>query len=360
MTVCWVVSGESEVQVLKYRAIKEEQWFQVEVEPQKFADKLPYTLFAVELDDLTPDTRYEFVLPEEKSTYPFQTAPATLERPMKFVAGGDIYHDEIATVENMNRIAASLEPDFALLGGDIAYSGSKFIFFKEEGERWVQFLKSWSKTMRKKDGTLIPLIACIGNHDVNGRYDQDPTRAFFYRFLLPSHSPTTFQLIDFGKYLTIWSLDSGHAAAVEGMQTLWLEKTLLARIHVPFKIALYHVPAYPSARAFNNERSAAIRKFWVPLFEQYGLTAAFENHDHAYKRTHLIKQGKAAEKGVLYVGDGAWGVEVPRKPFTPAQAWYLAASDQKRHVVLATLFGKELTIQAIDSNGSIFDSYTLK
>lgn len=44
----------------------------------------------------------------------------------------------------------------------------------------------------------------------------------------------------------------------------------------------------------------------APLFEEYELTAAFENHDHTYKRTHRIRDGWWIPRGVLYLGDGAW------------------------------------------------------
>lgn len=357
ITIAWVIAGSGPKKLLKYRESSLAQWYEVEVEPSSFPEKLPYTLYVVELSDLKPESRYEFLIPDEEKARGFKTFPSTLCRPVKFVAGGDIYHDKIAVVEGMSRIAAAQDPDFALLGGDIAYSGSKIILFREEGERWIQFLKSWSETMVRKDGTTIPMIAAIGNHDINGRYDQDPSYAPFYYFIFPTHSQTGYQVIDFGDYMSIWVLDSGHAAPVDGKQTAWLEKTLIEKDKVPFKFALYHVPAYPSARASDNKRSLKVRTHWSPLFEKLGMKAAFENHDHAYKRTHLIKNGKVAENGMLYIGDGAWGVEDLRLPKTPKQRWYIANSAQKRHVILATVFEKHLTVEAIDSNGEIFDSF---
>lgn len=356
MTICWVVPKTEKEQHLKYR--EGNHWYQVEASPRTFPRKLPYSLFVVELAGLEADKKYEFVLSEGEETYAFKTLPSTLSHPVKFVVGGDIYHDEIATVEQMNRIAAQQDPDFALLGGDIAYSGSALIFFSEEGKRWIQFLKSWSKTMRQSDGTLIPMITAIGNHDINGRYDQTPEYAPFYYFLFPTKSEMGYRVIDFGHYLSLWVLDSGHTRPVQGDQTVWLEKTLHERVQVPFKLALYHVPAYPSARAFDNKRSTSVRNFWTPLFDKYGLTAAFENHDHAYKRTHLIKEGKVSPEGVLYVGDGAWGVEKPRSPKKPKDLWYLAASAQKRHVVLATVEKDEFKVEAIGADGKVFDSFS--
>lgn len=359
MTICWVLSGKADKQLLKYRDAASDQWFQVETEPLKFPESFPYTLFIAELHDLKAESRYEFIFPEEKNVYAFKTLPSTLSRPVKFVAGGDIYHDDISNVEAMNIVAAAQNPDFALLGGDIAYSGSKFIFFREEGDRWIQFLKTWSSTMKRADGTLIPLITAIGNHDINGRYGQSASNASFYYFLFPTHNSTGYQVVDFGNYLSLWILDSGHAEPVNGKQTEWLEKTMQARQNIPFRLALYHVPAYPSARSYDNDRSTAVRKFWLPVFEKYGLKAAYENHDHAYKRTKLLKGGKVSPEGILFLGDGAWGVDYPRLPKTPEELWYLAFSAQKRHVVVTTIFGDQLSIEAISSAGEVFDTFKL-
>lgn len=359
MTVCWVLPRTIDKQLLKYREATSDQWFQVETEPLKFPESFPFTLFIAELHDLKPESRYEFILPEAQTVYAFKTLPSTLSRPVKFVAGGDIYHDDISNVEAMNTVAAAQNPDFALLGGDIAYSGSKFIFFKEEGDRWIQFLKTWSSTMKRSDGTLIPLLTAIGNHDINGRYGQSASNASFYFFLFPTHQSTGYQVVDFGNYLSLWILDSGHAEPVNGKQVAWLEKTMQARQNIPFKLALYHVPAYPSARSFDNERSTAVRKIWLPVFEKYGLKAAYENHDHAYKRTKLLKGGQVSSEGILFLGDGAWGVDYPRQPKTPEELWYLALSAQKRHVVVTTIYGDQLSIEAISSAGEIFDTFKL-
>lgn len=357
MTVCWIVKATEQAQCLKYR--EDSQWYHVEATPRKFPGKLSYSLFFVELSGLKADKKYEFILDDSEETYAFKTLPSSLTRPIKFVVGGDIYHDEIAIVEQMNHIAAKHNPDFALLGGDIAYSGSILTLFNEESKRWVDFLKSWSKTMKQSDGTLIPMVTTIGNHDINGRYDQTPEYALFYYFLFPTYSSTGYRVIDFGDYLSLWVLDSGHACPVQGEQTGWLEKTLQEKEGVPYKFALYHVPAYPSVRSYDNKRSTMVRNFWTPLFDKYGLTVAFEHHDHAYKRTHLLKEGKVSGKGVLYVGDGAWGVEKPRIPKSPKDLWYLAASSQKRHIVLATIGKQLLTVEAIGPDGKVFDFVSL-
>jgi hypothetical protein len=66
---------------------------------------------------------------------------------------------------------------------------------------------------------------------------------------------------------------------------------------VPHLFPVYHVPGYPSVRAFDGATSAQVREHWAPLFERAGVRVAFENHDHAYKRTHPIRAGAATRPG---------------------------------------------------------------
>lgn len=354
--ISWL-DTESKEGMLQFRKADSEEWFEIKTSDARL-EKLPlYVLHRVELTGLTPDTKYQFLLPSEDHFYTFKTMPEKLTQPLKFVVGGDIYHDKIAFVEEMNKVAALEEPHFALLGGDIAYAGSRYSFLNDDAERWIEFLKTWSQTMVKKDGSLIPMAAAIGNHDVNGRFDQTEEKArLFYQLFLPGNR--CYRTIDFGDYLSLFMLDSSHTAPIQGEQTAWLSKALQERTARKWKFALYHVPAYPSVRAYSGVRSAKIRKHWVPLFEAHHLNAAFENHDHAYKRTHPLLKGAVNPEGVLYIGDGSWGVETPRTPRSPVQSWYLAKSKAARQVLLVTIKQDGVSYESIDSTGQRIDSFS--
>jgi len=121
---------------------------------------------------------------------------------------------------------------------------------------------------------------------------------------------------------------------------------------------VYHIPGYPSARPFdtgeNGHISTAIREHWSPLFEKYGVKIAFENHEHTFKRTHPIRNGKVDPKGVTYLGDGAWGVRT-REPHPVEKTWYLAKAAPVRHLYLVTVYERQRHVLAIDSDGKIFD-----
>jgi hypothetical protein len=46
------------------------------------------------------------------------------------------------------------------------------------------------------------------------------------------------------------------------------------------------------------------------IFDKYNVDLGLENHDHAYKRSKLIKNRQIVDSGgTLYIGDGSMGVE---------------------------------------------------
>lgn len=271
-----------------------------------------------------------------------------------------MYHDTIAPLEETQREAAATNPSFALLGGDIAYSAPKLPIFHEDAERWIHWLQAWKETMVTPDGCLIPMLITIGNHDVIGRYGKSPSSAAFFYSLFVAPEEKSYFAIDFDHYMSIFVLDSGHTNSISGEQRDWLYNALSARSSIPHKFALYHVPAYPAVRSPKGPISSEIRNQWVPLFDLFGLTAAFENHDHIYKRSYPMRNNTIDEKkGVLYLGDGAWGVETPRKEKSNHRHNYLAKVVSARHFILVTILpDNTIRYQAIESNGTIIDNYT--
>jgi hypothetical protein len=259
----------------------------------------------------------------------------------------------------MNKVVAAQDPAFAVIGGDIAYSVTgRFGFAKDNMQRWLDWLAAWKKTMVAPDGRLIPLLPAIGNHEVKGGFGKTPEAAPFFYALFAMPGPQGYNVLDCGDYLALFLLDSGHTHPIDGEQAHWLYHALEARQGMPHKLAVYHVPAYPSVRAYNSDTSPQVREFWVPIFENFGLHAAFEHHDHAYKRSYPILNGRPDPKGVLYIGDGGWGVVHPRIPKKPGQLWYLAKTVQESNVILVTLLpGSKRTYKALDPLGHTIDEY---
>lgn len=357
ITICWIENSGSGQQDIKFKDATNQQWYVRPVKPRPFPENQPYVLYKISLDELKPDTQYEFKLSEDQRSYFFHTLPESLQRPVKFVVGGDVYLDGIDTVEEMNRFAASHQPDFGVVGGDIAYDYRSTWSHHEGTQRWIEFFKAWSSTMITPDKNMIPILAVPGNHDVKGGFNGTVEQAPFYYFLFPTPEKKYRQLT-IGDYASLWLLDSGHIYPVVGEQTRWLSNTLQKSLNIPYRFAFYHVPAYPSVRSFSDKHSKEVRTAWSPIFDANNLTVAFEHHEHAYKRSQLIKNGQIDPTGVLYMGDGAWGVEHPRKPHHPEHTWYLVKTAQERHILLVTLTKDKVFIEAIDSKGNVFDSTT--
>lgn len=357
MTFQWLSDPEDNRSQISYQKADEEKWVVGEGKILLF----PYTsyfLHRVELTGLTPDTLYKFRLKDGERTYLFRTMPSDLKNPVRFVVGGDMYHDDIEFMNGTSEQAALTEPDFALLGGDIAYSVTGRLTSKQKPERWVEWVKAWHHSMVTPEGRMIPVVAAIGNHDLIGQYNQTPAEARIFSALFPIPGNQIYNVLDFNSYLSLFMLDSGHANPIGGAQANWLAETLEKRANQRYKFAIYHVPAYPSVRSFNTHQSILIRRYWTSLFESGGIQVAFEHHDHAYKRTAPLLQNKIDPKGVVYLGDGGWGVENPRKMQGFIKPFYLEKAIPMRHFLVVDLNEKALKVSAVTDKGIVFDEYS--
>lgn len=291
----------------------------------------------VNLDFLDPGTEYRFRIGADPKIYRFRTAPANLDEGLRFIIGGDVYAST-KLFRRMSQTVLENDPHFVVLGGDIAYAIKIYPFRSSAIRKWLSFLQDWKDYMIAKDGTIIPFLLVPGNHDITpDNYD-----LFFTLFAFPEKQ--LYRTIDFGSYLTLFLLDTGHFQPIEGRQTLWLEKALAARSDTPYRFAIYHEAAYPSYYPYHGLIPKKIRTHWVPLFEKYRLLAAFENHNHAFKRTFPMKAGQIDPSGIVYLGDGGWGAP----PRTTNDLWYLAKRQKKNSILLVTLTTENADIQALD------------
>lgn len=325
ITVVWHTRGEAGETPLSYRALSATDWSSAKGigRPLRKSDVVVHI---ADLKGLAPDTDYLFSIGEGK-THRFRTLPNGLSRPLDVAVGGDAYMDR-ALFEQMNALIASKSPDFAIVGGDLAYTEGLRTALKTRRwkiDRWEEFFSIWTRQMVTPEGRIIPIVPAIGNHDILQGFD-DPHKkeVLFYRFFPFPEEGVPFQRLDVGQDLSFYLLDTGHTYPVCGLQTEWLEKGLQERQGAAYRIPVYHLGAYPSETSFHNRSSKDVRACWVPLFEQYGVKICLENDNHTFKRTFPIREGKPHSDGILYLGDGSWGVP----PLKPKRHWYLAKAAQ--------------------------------
>ncbi len=182
---------------------------------------------------------------------------------------------------------------------------------------------------------------------------------FFFAVHDGLYSERSFATLDFGDYLSLVLLDTGHVAPIGGEQAAWLDKTLAARADFSNLIVCNHVPAYPSFRPLTGlagklGTGEGNREHWVPLFERHNVDLVLEHHDHTFKRTHPLRDGHVDEaRGILYLGDGSWGRL--RSPKKPEERPYLAATNDVYHLTLHRLEGEQRFHMAIEESGRIID-----
>jgi hypothetical protein len=351
MTVQWVgVTGET-ADTKVYFAPTASGPFEGQPTVAKPYPLSDFKVFRAELTGLRPGADYWFRVGKRSPLYHFRTMPAKATDTIHFVSGGDCGVNAHAVANNVQ--AARQDPMFALVGGDLGYDDGKSV------EVSLAFLRNYSKNMVGRDGRLIPLVACIGNHEVEGGYNKPRAKApFFYALFDGLYPETSYATLDFGDYLSLVLLDTGHTSAIGGDQADWLGKALKERAERPHVFAVNHVPAYPSFRNIEDKggkpgTGAGNRKHWVPLFEKHRVPVVLEHHDHTFKRTKPLLDGRADDNGVLYLGDGSWGrLRAPQKPDNLP---YLAAASRDYHLSLHRLQGEERFHLALDENGRVMD-----
>lgn len=309
---------------------------------------------SVTVRELSPATKYIFRAGDDRygmsEWRSFRTLPDDAS-PIDIVAGGDMYrHAE--TVELL-KVARTRNPDVALVGGDIAYADGDLarVGF------WDDWLDNWERALNPVDGPLVPMILAIGNHEVKGGWEARKADAPFYFAFFPQGGESCFER-RLGSDIRLTVLDSDHVTRYED-QVPFLEKSMKAAWDgkVRFHLALYHVPCFPTQASPSNARARKGRETWVPVFDRYRLTAALENHDHVFKRTHPLKANRIDPKGTVYLGDGCWG-RTPRQ--VPKLQWYHAKASSSYHVWHLRNDGSSLQCEALSLGGKVLDQTTLE
>jgi acid phosphatase type 7 len=169
---------------------------------------------------------------------------------------------------------------------------------------------------------IIPVIFGTGNHDLGvSAYSNIPVVHNEYQPVYKHYFPqntkdSTVPDIShrrsyfshrFSDKLLILSLDVGYQYTIEGEQTNWLNSELEASEY-KIKLVQYHSPIYPACSPNRDTKVQELgKKYWVPLFEEFNVTLVSENHNHIFKRSKPIKQGKIDPNGITYIGEGSWG-----------------------------------------------------
>lgn len=203
------------------------------------------------------------------------------------------------------------------------------------------------------DGLTIPVIAIIGNHEVNTK-EQPATQPlsssapFFDLIFRPAEDKTFFKR-QIGKDNILFVLDSDHVYSSDGEQLQWMREHFPMHQNDKFRFSSYHVPLYPSYYPPDESQYERLRDNWLDVFDSNKIQIAFENHEHTLKKSRMLKNDEVStDDGTIYLGDGAWGT-LPREPKTH---WYLEMTRAVNHIWSITIDDDDATFKALTLDGT--------
>jgi hypothetical protein len=301
----------------------------------------------VELTGLDPGTAYVYAVGDGSRAgwsewREFTTAPAG-RVPFSFIYMGDAQNG-LDRWGSLVHTAFRERPDaaFYLLAGDLVDRGN-------QRDNWDSFFHNAQSVFDRR-----PLVPAIGNHECQGGH---PT-LYLRQFALPRNGPADLEAkrayaFHYSNALFV-ILDSNVDPA---SQTAWLEHQL-ATTTATWKFVAYHHPAYSSAPGRDN---TAVRKHWTPLFDRYHVDLVLQGHDHAYLRTHPLKDGQkvaSPAEGTVYVVSvsGTKMYEQAARDYTSVGLTNLATYQ----VLDLQISGHRLVYRAYDLDGTLHDQFIIE
>ena len=112
---------------------------------------------------------------------------------------------------------------------------------------------------------------------------------------------------------------------------------------------MFHHPPYAGGPNQDDPLSELVRQHLVPILERHHVDLVFNGHEHNYQRSHPIN-------GIVYLTSGGGGAMIyPTIPRAEA-----AVQHARHHFLEAELTPTSLRVEAIDVDGHLLDTLTLK
>jgi hypothetical protein len=307
---------------------------------------------AVPITGLTPDLTYFYRIVSGGQLLSsgddfFITAPDT-ELPFAFVAFGDI---GAATAEQI-AVAAQVEDlvsSFAILTGDIIYESGEAANFTP------QFFDIYAPTLAR-----IPFYTALGNHDELTSGGQP----YLDTFHLPSNNAAMterYYSFDYGNAHFVCLEVVAENTIPNAAMLTWLDQDLASSPKL-WKFVYFHVPAYSNSGTHGGD--AIIAAALEPIFLTRGVDVVFQGHNHFYTRTYPLNGGIPVNvaddpnyfnpAGPVWIttGGGGRSLYAVDTPLSSIEAF----SESRHHVVYVTVIDNQVSIGAIDKDGSVFDA----
>jgi hypothetical protein len=280
---------------------------------------------------LKPGTTYYYEsFPGEAGKGSFKTPPSGASR-FQFVVFGDTRtrHDVHRTV--VNAVLKYAKPDFVMHTGDLVADGW-------DPSLWPIFFDIERELLR--NAAFFP---ALGNHERNATNYYDYLEAKpYYSF---DWGSAHFAVID--SDIENFGTTAAEKDAFWKEQIRWLQRDLSESRKASLRFVFAHHPPMTAVerRQGNNPHMAALE----PMFEEYGVSAAFFGHDHNYQ--HYLKNG------VHYFITGGGGAPLYDVKLPPAGITKKVESTE--NFVIVNVDGSTAHIEARKPDGEVLDTTEL-
>lgn len=298
------------------------------------------------IEGLEPGNTYEYYVNVNTDEFgevkscplSFRTPPAQSDS-VTFAVYGD---SRTQSVEHERVVLSMVEKfgdklDLCINTGDLVGDGLN-------GEHWGrEFFRPAHKLLGQ-----VPLYPILGNHERNSDY-------YFNYFSLPGNE----RWYSFKKGpVHFINLDSYSPLAPDSEQYKWLKQTLTGSTSA-WKVVSSHAPFFSSgphggldAEGIPREQEMAnLKKYIMPLLEEYNVSMIFNGHDHLYERS--------TKEGITHVITGGGGAPLYNVEVDPVQNPYSSKLVVSYHYCIVEATESEFSLNVYDIAGEILDRLTL-
>jgi hypothetical protein len=319
-----------------------------------------YSEWTAYIENLEPNTLYyyrvgtwtsfdesseEFTGANLSPVYSFKTAKAKGSHdPFTFMSAGDSRGGYEGIQENIQRLK-DMKADFWLFNGDMTDLGRQ--------EEWGSWFEAMSPLLN-----YTVLMPVQGNHEI-------VAEIYYLQFALPAVDGLEEKYSEYA-----WSFDyqnahfiglNSNSESIIEAQKPWLEADLAAASQdsqIEWIFVMYHHPAYSACTKHGSDDR--VQKYWVPLFDKYGVDISFSGHDHDYERSKPIRGNSVASdgKGVIYIVTGGFYSD----GYSNGQDWWTEVSvhGDKHNYTFIQVDGNKLTFTAYSGDGKeVLDEFAL-
>ena len=328
--------------------------------------KADYLQYQVQLQDLQPNSTYEYRIVTEKNKGIWHSLKTNNDKGFTALIFPDSQSSDYSGWRELARAAQQRhkESELYINMGDLVDNG-------QDGSQW----RAWLGGVEPFSADLA-FASVIGNHEAYSLdWQMTPPKAYTNLFAVPENGlpeyKRQFYSFDYGPvHFTVLDTNfyeaQGWQPRLLADELRWLEQDL-AKSKARWKIVLQHRDIFMyafSKESGRPERATFFLDFsrqLMPLYEKYKVDAVLSAHLHTYRRRIPLRNFAPAEDGIIYILTGVAGnVRYPK--LWGDFAWDAARAPRPETANYMTLevSQEKLLFRAFLPDGKQFDEVEIK